>query len=142
MIGWNRPIGVLGLRLVIGFLSFQIAMHKIFMNGLASEMRWFHDLAAFFPDWVLWGTNIYCAAIELVGGAMLILGIGRDWALYAILSVLVIVTFGHGMEHEVWDIQQMMFRLSMVVTLLLLPAEWDVLRLEALLRPRKTPATT
>ena len=60
MVGWNRPIGVLGVRLVIGLLSFQISIHKIFMTGLASEMRWFHDLAAYFPDWVLRGTNIYC----------------------------------------------------------------------------------
>ena len=139
---WNRPVGVLGLRLVIGLLSFQIAMHKIFIAGLESEMQWFRDLAIYFPDWVLWGTNVYCAVIELVGGAMLILGLRRDWALYAILSVLVIVTFGHGMEHEVWDIQQMVFRLAMIVALLFVPAEWDVLRLDTLLRSKKSPAAS
>ena len=140
MIAWNRLLGVLGLRLVIGLLSFEIGMHKIFMTGLGSEMKWFQDLATYFPDWVLWGTNIYCAVIEFIGGAMLIIGLKRDWALYAILSVLVIVTFGHGLEHEVWDIQQMVFRLAMIVALLLLPAEWDVLRLDTLLRSRRAAA--
>ena len=136
----NRSIGTLGLRLVIGLLSFQIAMHKVFILGLESQLRWFQDLAAYFPDWVLRGTNIYCAAVELVAGAMLILGFKRDWALYAILSVLVIVTFGHGMEREVWDIQQMVFRLAMIVTLLLLPADWDVIRLDSLWKKSATKA--
>jgi len=54
----------------------------------------------------------------------------------------VIVTFGHGMEHEVWDMQQMAFRLAMIMTLLLLPPEWDVLRFDALLRSRKASAAT
>ncbi|MBL8551255.1 MAG: DoxX family protein [Hyphomonadaceae bacterium] len=133
---WNRPIGMLGLRLVIGLLSAQIAMHKIFLDGLESQMRWFQDLAVYFPDWFLRATNIYCAVVELVAGVMLILGLKRDWALYAILSVLVIVTFGHGMERAVWDIQQMVARLAMVVTLLLLPADWDVLRLDWLMRKK------
>lgn len=132
---WNRPVGMLGLRLVIGFLSAQIAMFKLFIDGLASQMQWFEAQAAWgFPNWFLWGTNIYCAMVEFVGGIMLVLGLGRDIALWAILSVLVIVTFGHGLEGAVWDIQQMIFRLGLISALLLLPAEWDSLRLDNLLR--------
>jgi len=133
---WNRAAATLGLRLVIGLLSFQIAVHKIFLSGLDSELRWFQDLLVYFPDWVLKATNIYCALVELVGGALLILGFKRDWALCAVLSVLVIVTFGHGLEKEVWDIQQMVFRVAMCATLLLLPADWDVIRLDSLFRAR------
>jgi uncharacterized membrane protein YphA (DoxX/SURF4 family) len=129
---WNRPVGLLGMRLVIGFLSAEIAMHKLFIEGLASQMRWFEQLAAWFPDWVLWSTNVYCAVVELVGGILLVLGLGRDLALWAILSVLVIVTFGHGLEAAVWDIQQMIFRLALVIGLLLLPADWDTLRLDTM----------
>lgn len=128
----NRAIGLFGARLVIGCLSAEIGMHKLFINGLASEMQWFQALHAWFPMWLLWGTNIYCAVVEFLGGLMLISGIKRDWALWAILSVLVIVNFGHGLEHEVWDIQQLVFRAGFLLLLLLLPAEWDVVRLESL----------
>ena len=133
---WNRPVALLGIRLVIGFLSAQLAMHKLFIEGLASQMRWFEQLEVWFPHWVLWSTNVYCAVVEFVGGILLVLGLGRDLALWAILSVLVIVTFGHGLEAAVWDIQQMIFRLALVIGLLLLPADWDTLRLDALFKRR------
>lgn len=126
----NRAIGLLGVRLVIGCLSAQLGMFKLFISGLASQMQWFERLEAWFPMWVLWGTNIYAALIEFVAGLMLILGIKRDWALWAILSVLVIVNFGHGLEAAAWDIQQLVFRLAMIALILLLPAEWDVLQLD------------
>jgi len=130
---WNRPVALLGARLVIGLLSAQLAMHKIFVEGLLAQMRWFEALEAWFPRWMLWATNVYAAAVELIAGALLVVGLARDLALWAILSVLVIVTFGHGLEAGVWDIEQMIFRLSLVLLLLLLLSEWDVLRLDRLL---------
>lgn len=128
----NRKIALLGIRLVIGFLTCQLAMHKIFIEGLQSQMQWFEALGQWFPNWLLWTTNIYAAAIELIGGIMLVLGIKRDWALWAILSVIVIVNFGHGLEAAAWDIEQLVFRLSMIAALLLLPARWDAFQLENL----------
>jgi len=126
----NRAIGLVGLRVVIGCLSAQIGMFKLFIDGLQAQMVWFEKLSGWFPQWLLWGTNIYAAVVEFAAGLMLVLGIKRDWALWAILSVLVIVNFGHGFQGAVWDIQQLVFRLAMIIALLLLPAEWDVLRLD------------
>ena len=130
---WNRPVALLGARLVVGLLSAQLAMHKIVIEGLPAQMRWFEALEAWFPRWLLWTTNVYTAAVELIAGALLVVGLARDLALWAILSVLVIVTFGHGLEDGVWDIQQMIYRLGLVLLLLLLPAKWDVLRLDCVL---------
>jgi len=127
---WNRALGLLGVRLVIGFLSAGLGMHKLFILGLQSQMRWFEALEAWFPLWVLWATNIYAAVVEFGAGLMLIVGIKRDWALWAILSVLVIVNIGHNLEAAVWDIQQLVYRLAMIVLLLLLPGDWDLLRLD------------
>lgn len=126
----NRAIGLLGVRLIIGCLSFQIGMFKLFIDGLAAQMQWFEALEAWFTMWVLWGTNVFAAVVEFVAGLMLVFGIKRDWALWAILLVLVIVNFGHGLEAAAWDIQQLVFRTAMISLLLLLPAEWDHLRLD------------
>lgn len=126
----NRAIGLLGVRLVIGCLSAQIAMFKLFIEGLPSQMKWFEALQAWFPTWVLWSTNVYAAVVEFVAGLMLVVGFKRDWALWGIMSVLVIVNFGHGLEAAVWDNQQLVFRLGMISLLLLLPEDWDLLRLD------------
>lgn len=135
----NRAAGLLGLRLVIGCLSAQIGMFKLFIEGLEFQLQWFAALAAWFPDWVLRATNIYAAVVEFGAGLLLIAGFKRDWALWAILSVLVVVNFGHGLEAAVWDVHQLVFRLAMIVALLVLPAEWDSLRLDTLLA-RRAPA--
>lgn len=127
---WNRRVATLGVRLVLGILSMLLGVHKIFLEGLAAQMRWFVDLEPWFPMWVLISVNAYAAFVELIAGFMLCIGLKRDVALYLILSVLVIVTFGHSLERAVWDLHQLMFRLSMLVTLLLLPAEWDIIRLD------------
>jgi putative oxidoreductase len=140
----NRAIGLLGVRLVVGCLSAQLGMFKLFIDGLPAQMQWFERLEAWFPLWLLWSTNIYAAVVEFVAGLMLIFGIKRDWALWAILSVLVIVNFGHGLEAAAWDIQQLVFRTAMIAALLLVPAEWDVVRADkwrdarAMFGPRRT----
>jgi len=135
--GLNRAVALLAVRLVIACLSFQIGMFKLFIDGLGAQMRWFEALAAWFPRWLLWSTNVYAAVIEFAAGLLLLIGFRRDWALWALLSVLVIVNFGHGLEAAVWDIQQLVFRLGLIGVLLLLPAEWDYLRLDSLW-PRPT----
>jgi putative oxidoreductase len=136
----NRAIGTLGVRLAIGLLSFELGVHKIFVSGLDATQRFFEPFRVWFPEWLLWGVNVYTSGVELVGGAMLLLGLKRDWALYAIGSVLLIAAFGHGLERAVWDIQQMVFRLGLIATLLFLPAEWDVVRLDTLLK--RKPASS
>lgn len=133
----NRAAGLLGLRLVIGCLSAQIGMFKLFIEGLEAQMQWFQTLEAWFPMWLLWGTNIYAAVVEFAAGLLLIAGLKRDWALWSILSVLVIVNFGHGLEAAVWDVHQLVFRLGMIVALLVLPAEWDRWRLDSWLAARR-----
>ena len=128
----NRAVAIAALRIVIGILSMMLAYHKIFVTGLAQEMRWFEELGRWFPQWLLWAVNIYAAIIELVCGFLLCIGLLRDWSGWAILSVLVIVTFGHSLEAEVWDIEQMVFRLALVCSFLLLPRDWDFLQIGTL----------
>jgi uncharacterized membrane protein YphA (DoxX/SURF4 family) len=131
---WNRRFGMLGVRLVIGTLSMLLGYHKIFTEGLDAQFKWFVDLELWFPIPVLVFVNYYAAYVELIAGLLVFIGLFRDWALYLILSVLVVVTIGHSLEHTVWDIQQLIFRLAAVVTLLLAPCGWDMLRADSLFR--------
>lgn len=135
--GWNRPIALFGLRQTLAAVSMLIGFYKIFVTGLENEYQWFLELERWFPSWFLMSVNYYAAFVELIAGFLLCIGLFRDYALYFILSVLVIVTYGHSIEHEVWDMHQLVFRMLMLLPLLLLPAHWDVLRLDICFGPTR-----
>ena len=131
---WNRRIAMLGLRLLIGTVSLLLGYHKIFVLGLDDQFKWFVRLEQWFPVWLLVTVNYYAAYVELIAGCLVFIGLLRDVALYLILSVLVIVTIGHSLEEAVWDMHQLVFRTLMLVPLLVLPASWDVFRLDMCFR--------
>ena len=77
------------------------------------------------PNFLTYGTAYYTSYVELIAGFLLVIGFKRDWALYALASVLVIVTFGHGLAEPIWDTKHVLVRTVLLVPLLLLPKEWD-----------------
>jgi uncharacterized membrane protein YphA (DoxX/SURF4 family) len=90
------------------------------------------------PVFLLKFTVYYTSYIELIGGAMLIIGLKTRWALFALGSVLLIVSFGHGLEEPIWDLQHVMYRTLLLSALLLLPEDWDRWSADSLMR-RKLP---
>lgn len=123
----NQRIGVLTLRLLLGFIFLMQGYGKVFnwgvdgvyTSGFATESY------QMFPDLLLYFFAYYTSYIELIGGLLLIIGLWRDYSLYALASVLVIVTFGHGLASPIWDLSHVMFRAIPLIGLLLLPKNWD-----------------
>ena len=74
---------------------------------------------------------------ELLGGLLLVIGFKRDIALYALASVLIIVSFGHGLAEPIWDLSHVMYRAILLASLLLLPKAWDIFTLDHLLAKRR-----
>lgn len=68
---------------------------------------------------------------------MLILGLRVTYALYALGSVLVIVTFGHGLAEPIWNLSHVFPRTILLIALLILPREWDKISLDSLLDRNK-----
>jgi putative oxidoreductase len=62
---------------------------------------------------------------ELIGGAFLLLGLLRKWTYRTLALVLLVVSFGHGLESPIWDLQHVFFRAALLVPLFLLPFDWD-----------------
>ena len=127
---WNRRIAILGVRLTLASVTMLLGYYKIIAAPIEEQYKWFIELEKWFPIWVLVSVNYYTAYVELIAGFLLFVGFMRDIALYLILSVLVMVTFGHNLEQGVWDMHQLVFRMLMLVPLLLLPSNWDVFRLD------------
>jgi len=136
----NRNIGLLLLRLLLGFIFFFQGYGKVFKFGVDniynnSFKTTYGDLL---PDFINFGTAYFTSYAELIAGFMLIIGFKRDWALYTLGLVLVIVTFGHGLAQPIWDTSHVLVRTLFLVPLLLLPKEWDKYSLDYLLKKSRT----
>ena len=134
----NRYIAVLTLRLLLGFIFFFQGFGKVFKIGLDQvyENFFLSSYSEMLPDFLLMATAYYTSFIELIGGLLLIFGFKRDYALYALASVLVIVSFGHGLKSPIWDLSHVMYRAILLVSLLLLPKKWDRISIDTLIKSK------
>ena len=124
----NKSIAVLTIRLILGFIFLMQGIGKVFKWGVENvyNMDFFHDTYKdLLPDFIIHATAYYTSYIELIAGLLVVLGLKRDYALYLLASVLVIVTFGHGLAEPIWNLSHVMYRTILLVTLLILPREWD-----------------
>lgn len=123
----NQYIAVLTIRLLLGLIFFFQGFGKVVTFGLDAVYKNFFlkDFSDLLPEFLLYATAYYTSIVELIGGFLLIIGFKRDLALYALASVLVIVTFGHGLKTPIWDLSHVMFRGILLISLLLLPKELD-----------------
>ena len=123
----NRTIGVLTLRLLLGFLFFWQGYGKVFKFGVDGVYNNFFKKTYqdILPDFLTLGTAYFTSYAELIAGFMLIIGLKRDWALYILAAVLIVVTFGHGLAEPIWDASHVLVRAVFLIPLLLLPKDWD-----------------
>ena len=124
----NRSIAVLTTRLLLGFIFLMQGYGKVFTWGIEKlyNMKFFHETyKSILPDYIIQATAYYTSYVELMGGFLLVVGFKRDYALYALASVLIIVTFGHGLAEPIWDLSHVMYRAILLIALLIIPKEWD-----------------
>lgn len=139
----NRSIGILIMRLILGFLFFWQGYGKVFKFGVDNVYNNFFKKTyeALLPDFLVLGTAYFTTFAELIAGFMLVIGLGRDWALYILGAVLVVVTFGHGMAEPIWDASHVLVRAIFLIPLLLLPKEWDTFSVDHYLSKLKNQTT-
>lgn len=133
----NKVVSVLILRLLLGFIFLMQGFGKIFTWGIDNVYHadfFYERFKDLLPEFVLYATVYYTSYVELIGGFLLVIGLKTDYALYALASVLVIVTFGHGLAEPIWDLSHVMYRTILLVTLLILPKEWDKLSVDQLVK--------
>ena len=89
------------------------------------------------PTVLLWATGLSIPAIELVAGALVILGFRTRLALIALGFVLVIVTYGHTLVEPLFSTQGHIFpRGVFLLAALALPEEEDRLSIDSWLARR------
>ncbi|WP_422089661.1 DoxX family protein [Tenacibaculum ovolyticum] len=131
----NQQIAVLIMRLLLGLIFFFQGFGKVFKFGLENVYKNFflNSYSDLLPDFLLLITAYYTSLIELIAGLLLIIGLKTNYALYALASVLVIVTIGHGLKEPIWDLSHLMYRTALLIPLLLLPKNLDIYSIDNLI---------
>ena len=132
----DRGWAILFARLVLGLIFFMAGVMKVFQLGpLGHARKYFLPYAdTFLPVWSLWVVGVVIPLIELIAGAMVILGLRTRKALVALGFVLAIVTFGHLLRDSLYEFHTHVIpRLALVLFLLLMPHEDDIFSIDYLL---------
>ena len=137
MIHLNKVVGVVTVRLILGFIFFMQGFGKVFSMGVENVYNadfFYGTFKDLLPEFLIYSTAYYTSYIELLAGFLLVLGLKTNYALYALASVLIIVTFGHGLAEPIWDLSHVMYRTILLVTLLIVPKEWDKFSMDTIIR--------
>ena len=137
----QRSWALLFARLVLGLIFFMAGFWKVFQLGpLEHARKYFLPFAdTFLPVWSLWLVGVTIPFIELLGGALLLIGFRVREALIALGGVLVIVTFGHLLREPLFNFSgHVIPRLALLLFLLWCPREVDWLSLDYLLARKRT----
>ncbi|HWM26159.1 MAG TPA: DoxX family protein [Chthoniobacterales bacterium] len=137
---FQRAWALLFGRLVLGLIFFMAGVSKVFQLGpLEHARKYFLPFAdTFLPVWSLWLAGVTIPLVELIAGALIILGLRTRVALIALGFVLVIVTFGHLLQQPLYDLTgHVIPRLGLLLFLLWCPREYDRFSFDYLLARRQ-----
>ncbi|MDX6557184.1 MAG: thiosulfate dehydrogenase (quinone) large subunit [Blastocatellia bacterium] len=133
----DRSWALLFARLVLGLIFLMAGAWKVFQLGpLEHARKFFLPFAdTFLPVWSLWFVGVTIPFIELIAGALVILGWRTREALIALGFVLAIVTFGHLLKEPLYEFHTHVIpRLALLLFILLLPRRDDRFSIDYLLR--------
>lgn len=137
----NISWALLFARAVLGLIFFMAGVWKVFQLGPVEHARkFFIDpyVDSFLPVWSLWAVGLVIPFVELLAGALVLLGLRVREALIALGAVLVIVTFGHLLKEPLYQFHTHVIpRLALLLFILLLPGDGDRFSLDHLWRSRK-----
>jgi uncharacterized membrane protein YphA (DoxX/SURF4 family) len=137
---FQRAWALLFARLVLGLIFFMAGVWKAFQLGpLEHAQKYFLPFSdTFLPVWSLWLVGVTIPWVELIAGALVILGLRTRDALVALGFVLVIVTFGHLLREPLYTLTgHVLPRLALLLFVLWSPREHDRLSLDSLLARKK-----
>jgi uncharacterized membrane protein YphA (DoxX/SURF4 family) len=139
----RRSWAILIARLILALIFFMAGVWKVFGLGpLEHARRLFVEPYArtFLPTWSLWATGTVVPFVELVAGALLLVGYRIRDSLLALGGVLVLVTFGHLLAEPLYEFHTHVIpRAALLLFVLVMPAEQDRFSIDGWMRGRRRP---
>ena len=137
----SRAWAILIARLILGLIFFMAGVWKVFQLGpLEHARRLFVEPYAqtFLPRWSLWATGATVPVVELVAGAMVLIGWHTRAALLALGGVLVLVTFGHLVLDPLYEFHTHVIpRSALLLFVLVMPQQEDRMSVDQWLSGRR-----
>lgn len=136
---YNRSWALLFARLVLGLIFFMAGVWKVFQLGPLEHTRLFFLPYAdtFLPVWSLWVMGTTIPLVELIAGAMVLLGLRTRAALIALGCVLAVVTFGHLLKEPLYEFHTHVIpRLALLLFILTVSADEDRFSIDYLISGR------
>ena len=136
----GRSWAILFARLVLGLIFFMAGAWKVFQLGpLQHARKYFLPFVdTFLPVWSLWAAGVTIPFVELIAGALVIVGLRVREALIALGFVLAVVTFGHLLKEPLYEFHTHVIpRLALLLFVLMLPRADDRISLDHFLTRRK-----
>lgn len=131
----NKSIAAFFARVLLGIIFMMQGIGKVFtwgLDGVYNSFKPYED--TFLPKFLVVFSAYYTSYVELIGGALLVIGLFKNYALYALASVLLIVSFGHGLTSPIWNLNDVMWRALLLIFLLAIPKEWDKWQIERVVK--------
>ena len=140
----DRAWAIFFARVILGLIFFMAGAWKVFQLGpLQHARRFFVEPYAqsFLPRWSLWATGATVPVVELLAGALLLVGWRTRLALVALGGVLVLVTFGHLLAEPLYEFHtHVVPRAALLLFLLVMPRGEDRLSVDHWLMRRRSRA--
>ena len=125
----DRAWAVFTARAILGIVFFIGGIYKTFMWGPLEHARSLFVVPyakTFLPIWSLWATGAAVPVIELIAGALVLIGLWTRPSLWVLSGILVMVTFGHLLLQSSTSINPFILpRSALVLVVLLLPRDAD-----------------
>lgn len=126
-------------RLLLGIIFLMQGFGKVFKWGVSNVYN--NGFKAyeetFLPDFLLKFTAYFTSYGELICGLLLVLGLFRKQAYLVLAAILLIVSFGHGLQSPIWDMQHVFIRSVLLVFLMMIPLEKDSFSIDHLIKTKK-----
>lgn len=134
----DKKFAVLFARLLLGLILFWQGFGKVFNMGVENlyngGFKAYEE--TFLPTFIIKFTAYFTSYGEFIFGALLLLGLFRKYTYYGIGLILLIVSFGHGLQTPIWDTQHVLVR-SIFLVFIAMTFDKDTIALDHYLNKHK-----
>ena len=133
----REAFGILFIRLLLGIILFMQGYGKVFTFGLEAVSGFFTPYKEMLPSFLVDFTFYFTTFGEFIFGLTIMLGLFRNISYLSVALILILVSFGHGLQDVVWDMQHVMYRAILLIPLFFFSIEKDKFALDNLLFKNK-----
>jgi len=138
----DRAWAIFTARTILGIVFLIAGAYKVFLWGPLEHARVLFVVPyaqTFLPVWALWATGAVVPIIELLTGALVLVGLWTRPSLFVLGGILVFVTFGHLLLQSSTSINPFILpRSALLLVVVLMPHEADRFSLDWILSRRRS----